>query len=213
MRVEMSWFRVSDSITNQHTSFSAVCVVVDVHVYISLPVPSPEVMVSSPTESELVSGSPLSLTCSIQPRGDSSVDTPTTVMSSWDAPNSAYDRVNTVNEMSVGLVISSVQTADSGDYMCSASVTDSSDSVYVVDSDTATYMVNIIASKSVKVCLQLSVNRGDKCIPTCSSSLIQQVICEIKKEIIETNKKAKQLVNTCTTENSGSVDVPWNHLW
>ena len=100
------------------------------------------------TESELVSGSPLSLTCSIQPRGDSSVDTPTTVMSSWDAPNSTYDRDNTANETSVGLVISSVQTSDSGDYICSASVTDSSDSVYVVDSDTATDMVNIIVSKS-----------------------------------------------------------------
>ena len=100
------------------------------------------------TESVLVSGSPLSLTCSIQPHGDSSVDTPTTVMSSWDAPNSTYDRVNTANETSVGLVISSVQTADSGDYICSASVTDSSDSVYVVDSDTATDMVNIIVSKS-----------------------------------------------------------------
>ena len=103
---------------------------------------------SSSTESELVSGSSLSLTCSIQPRGDSSVDTPTIVMSSWDAPNSAYDRDNTANETSVGLVISSVQTSDSGDYNCSASVTDSSDSVYVVDSDTATDMVNIIVSKS-----------------------------------------------------------------
>ena len=77
------------------------------------------------------------------------MDTPTTVMSSWDAPNSTYDRTNTVNKTSVGLVISSVQTADSGDYICSASVTDSSDSVYVVDSDTATDMVNIIVSKSL----------------------------------------------------------------
>ena len=107
-------------------------------------------MVSSSTESELVSGSPFSLTCSIQPRGDSSVDTPTTVMSSWDAPNSTYDRDNTANETSVGLVISSVQTADSGDYICSASVTDSSDSVYVVDSDTATDMINVIISKSLQ---------------------------------------------------------------
>ena len=114
-------------------------------------VPSPVVIVSSLPESELVSGSLLSLTCSIQPRGDSSVDTSTTVMSSWDAPNSTYDRVNTANEMSVGLVISSVQTADSGDYICSASVTDSSDSVYVVDSDTATDMVDIIVSKSLPI--------------------------------------------------------------
>ena len=70
-------------------------------------------------------------------------------MSSWDVPDSDYDRDNTANELSVGLVISSVQTADSGDYICSASVTDSSDSVYVVDSDPATDMVNIIISKSL----------------------------------------------------------------
>ena len=75
------------------------------------------------------------------------MDTPTTVMSSWDAPNSDYDMNNTANELSVGLVISSVLTADSGDYICSASVTDSSDSVYVIDSDPATDMVNITVSK------------------------------------------------------------------
>ena len=125
------------------TILSMQCVFVDV--CISSSVPSPEVMVSSSTESELVSGSPLSLTCSIQPH--ISVDTPTTLMSSWDAPNSDLDNDNTANELSVGLVISSVQTADSGDYICSASVTDSSDSVYVVDSDSATDMVKIIISE------------------------------------------------------------------
>ena len=138
MRVEMSWFRVS---TDQHTFHS-------VFIGMFFPVvPSPEVMVSSSTESVLVSGSPLSLTCFIQPRGASTVDTPTTVMFSWDAPNSDYDMNNTANELSVGLVISSILTVDSGDYICSASVTDSSDSVFVVDSDPATDMVNIIVSK------------------------------------------------------------------
>ena len=105
----------------------------------------PVVMVSG-TESELVSGSPLSLTCSIQP---SSVDTPTTVMSSWTAPNNAYNRVNAVNDTSVELMISSVETADSGDYICSARVTDSSGSEYTVDSDLATYNVSIIVSKYI----------------------------------------------------------------
>ena len=114
---------------------------------VSPPVPRPEVMVSA--ESELVSGSPLSLTCSIQPRGGGSVDTATTVMSSWTAPNSAYDRENTANDTSVELAISSVQTSDSGDYICSASVTDSTDSVYVVDSQPANDTVTIIVSKSL----------------------------------------------------------------
>ena len=79
------------------------------------------------------------------------MDTPTTVMSSWDAPNSTYDRDNTANELSVGLVISSVQTADSGDYICSASVTDSSHSVYVVDSLPAIDVVTIVFSKSLAI--------------------------------------------------------------
>ena len=120
-----------------------------VDVCISPPVPSPEVMVSA--EPELVSGSPLSLTCSIQPRGDSSVDTVTTVMSSWTAPNSSYDRENTASDTSVELDISSVQTSDSGDYICSASVTDSTNSVYVVDSQPANDTVSITVSKSLSL--------------------------------------------------------------
>ena len=98
----------------------------------------------SATESELVSGSALSLTCSIQP---SSVDTPTTAMSSWTAPNSTYNRVNTVISTSAELMISSVETADSGDYICSVRVTDSSGSEYVVDSELTTDSVNIVVSK------------------------------------------------------------------
>ena len=106
-------------------------------------VPRPVVMVSA-TESEVVSGSALSLTCSIQP---SSVDTPTTLMSNWTAPNNVYNKVNTVNATSVELMISSVETADSGDYICSVRVTDSSGSEYVVDSEPATHSVNIVVSK------------------------------------------------------------------
>ena len=117
--------------------------------YISPPVPSPDVTVSPPTQSELVSGSPLSLTCSIQPRGGSSVDTPTTVRSSWNAPNDIHDGDNTPNDTSVYLTISSVETADSGAYICSAIVTDSSDSRYVVDSQPVTDTVNITVSKSL----------------------------------------------------------------
>ena len=105
------------------------------------------VMVSSPAESELVAGSSLSLTCSIQPQGRGSVDTAVTIMSSWDAPDSVYDGQNTANATSVPLNITSVQTADTGVYTCSASVTDSSGSVYVVDSALATDTVSITVSK------------------------------------------------------------------
>ena len=115
--------------------------------YASLPVPSPEVMVSGPAESELVAGSSLSLTCSIQPLGGSSVDTAATIISSWDSPGSMYGGQNTANATSVPLDIASVQTADTGDYTCSVSVTDSTSSMYIVDSDPANDTLRITVSK------------------------------------------------------------------
>ena len=93
----------------------------------------------SVTQSELVSGSSLSLTCSITL--PSSVDTPTTDMFSWTHTDTV------TGDTSMELTISSVETADSGDYICSATLTDSSDSVYVVDSEPATQTVTITVSK------------------------------------------------------------------
>ena len=93
-------------------------------------------------ESVLVSGSSLSLICSIQ---STSVTTPTTVMFSWNAPNN--DTVNAVIDTSVELMISSVVTADSGDYICSATLTDSSDSIYIIDSEPANVTAIVIVSK------------------------------------------------------------------
>ena len=68
-------------------------------------------------------------------------------MSYWTAPNSDYDRVNAVGDTSVELVISSVETADSGDYICSATFTDSSDSSYILDSHIANDTTTVSASK------------------------------------------------------------------
>ena len=117
---------------------------------VSPPVPSPVVMVSSQAELELVAGSSLSLTCSIQPQGCSSVYTAATIMSSWDAPDSARNTKSTANATSAAsleLDIASVQTADTGVYTCSANMTDSSGSVYVVDNDPATDTFSITVSK------------------------------------------------------------------
>ena len=114
---------------------------------VSPPVPSPMMMVSSPADSELVAGSSLSLTCSIQPQGGSFVDTTATVISSWNAPDSMYDRQNTVNATSVYLDIDNLQTADTGVYTCSANVADSTGSMYVIDSAPATGTVSITVSK------------------------------------------------------------------
>ena len=107
--------------------------------YLSPSVPRLVINVSA---SEAVFGSSLNLYCFIT--WTSSVDTPTTLMSSCTAPNS---RDNVGNDTSVELMISSVETADSGDYICSATPTDSSDSVYVVDSEPATDTVSITISK------------------------------------------------------------------
>ena len=114
---------------------------------VSPPVPSSVVTVSGPAESELVSGSSLSLTCSIQPQGGSSVDTAATIMSSWDAPDNARSTATATSATSVLLDIASVQTADTGVYTCSASVTDSSTNVHVIDSEPTTNSVSITVSK------------------------------------------------------------------
>ena len=95
--------------------------------------------------SMLVSGSSLSLICSIQQ--PTSVTTPTTVIFSWNAPNNVYDTVDSVTDTSVELMISSVVTADSGDYICSATLTDSNDSMYIIDSEPANVTAIVIVSK------------------------------------------------------------------
>ena len=104
-------------------------------------VPSPMVTVS-PIEPMLVSGSSLSLICSVQPHN--SVNTPTNVIYSWNGPNT--DTVNTVNDTSV-LMISNVVTSDSGDYICSVTLTDTTDSMYIIDSDPDTATASVIVSK------------------------------------------------------------------
>ena len=99
----------------------------------------------STMESVLGSGSSLSLICSIQPTIQPTSVTPTTVMFSWNAPNN--DTVNAVDDTSVELMISSVVTVDSGDYICSATITDSSNSMYIIDSEPATATASVIVSK------------------------------------------------------------------
>ena len=92
-------------------------------------------------EQELVSGSSLSLSCFIQPL---SVDTSTTVLSNWSTPGG---RNNRENETSPQLVISCVETADSGNYTCSVRVTDSTNSLYILDSPLAYNTTTITVSK------------------------------------------------------------------
>ena len=100
-------------------------------------VPRPLVTVN-PSEGDLVSGSPPSFSCSILPP---SVDTSINISSHWTTPGGRHDTDNTT------LVIYSVVTADSGEYTCSAIVSDSSGSQYVVDSDEVSYTVSILVSK------------------------------------------------------------------
>ena len=46
------------------------------------------------------------------------------------------------------LEVASVETADSGDYICSATATDSSDSQYVLSSEPASATATVTVSKS-----------------------------------------------------------------
>ena len=114
--------------------------------FVSHSVPSPSVMVST-GDAVLVSGSSLSLSCSIQPP---SVDTAITISSHWTTPGGLHDTVNTENETNPVLHISTVETADSGDYICSAIATDSSGSQYIVSSEPHSDVVSVIVSKLFK---------------------------------------------------------------
>ena len=109
----------------------------------SLSVPRPVVTVSAAMR-EFVSGSSLSLSCSIQPL---SVDTSTTITSNWTTPGGRHDRVNDDSDTSPELVISSVETADSGVYTCSVIVTDSTGSQYMLDSPLTVCTINSTVSK------------------------------------------------------------------
>ena len=114
-----------------------VCVCVCVLDCLSDIVPRPVVMVTA-SERELVSGSPLSLSCSILPP---SVDTSIAISSNWTTPGGRHDTDNTT------LVIYSVETADSGEYICSVTLSDSSGSQYVSESNEVSDTVSINVSK------------------------------------------------------------------
>ena len=105
------------------------------------------VILGVPEGDEFVSGSSLTLTCSIEPRSRAYVDTPTTVISRWDAPDNVHDRANEPNATSVVLNITNLETADSGNYTCFSSVIDSSDSEYIENSETITSSESITVRK------------------------------------------------------------------
>ena len=111
-------------------------------------VPRPVVAVSGVSNGTVLEfGSSLELTCSIQPQGVEHVDTRTTIMSNWSAPNSQYSKNNPPNNSIVSLNIPSVGTADAGRYTCVANVFDSSGSDYVVTSEGVMDIVIIHISK------------------------------------------------------------------
>ena len=111
-------------------------------------VPRPMVAVSGTSDGTVLeSGSSLKLSCSIQPQRMIHVDTSSIIMSRWSAPSSQYSRDGAANASTVALSIPSVDTADSGAYTCTASVSDSSGSGYVVASEEVMETVRIIVSE------------------------------------------------------------------
>ena len=109
-------------------------------------VPRPEVMVS-PDQPVLVAGSSLSLTCSITQPSSETTPTTTDVTFSWTVPDGVDYTNSSVSETSEELMLVSVETADSGDYTCSATLTDSTDSDYILDSEPATAVASVTISK------------------------------------------------------------------
>ena len=97
------------------------------------------------SQRNLASGSPLSLSCSIQQL--QSVNTPTTTSFIWTTPHNRHDRTTNVTGTSVELVVPSTETADSGDYVCLVIVTDSSNSAYINDSPPATNYISVSVSE------------------------------------------------------------------
>ena len=96
------------------------------------------------TESEIVSDSSLSLTCSVLQSPH--VDTPTSTQFHWITPYSKHNRTREVNQDL--LIIPSAETTDSGLYVCNAKILDSSGSGFIIDSKTSSnYSIGISVSK------------------------------------------------------------------
>ena len=117
---------------------------------------------TSATELVLVSGSLLSLSCSIRLV---LVDTPTNIISSWSTPSPEHDILN-VSNTSLELTKAVVETADSGVYVCSTRVIDSSSHSYVKDSELVTNETNIIISKfhKFRICVLTALLYQQNCM-------------------------------------------------
>ena len=113
-------------------------------------VPMPEITIFGVDNgSELYFGSSLSLICSVQLQQIEYVDTPITIVSSWDTPMSEHDMVKTNNSYIVNHEINTFPRENSGPYTCKASVHVTNESIYVVESQkqTRTYNITITSEK------------------------------------------------------------------
>ena len=110
-------------------------------------VPSPEVAIY-PTELEPLSGSSLSLSCSLSPL-PLSVDTNTIIQFIWTTPDNRHDRtINGSNDMPEDVLeVASVEVEDSGEYNCSVVVMDATYSYFIRDSEISSSLATVTVSK------------------------------------------------------------------
>ena len=112
------------------------------------PVPSPSVTLSRDPESGILRhGDNLTLTCTIQL--DGAIDTGVVVTVVWTgniSPDNLTMNSDTVYESTV--TFSSLDTSNSGDYTCTATVSPVPSSEFITESEGGTDTLNIIVGKA-----------------------------------------------------------------
>ena len=98
-------------------------------------VPQPSVSVSLSTETDLLAGSSLNITCSITI--DPRVNTPVNIMAEWVANNGVV--INGVNQYQSVLYITSLSSVKDDMYQCKVNVNSASD--YVTEADTTSDVI------------------------------------------------------------------------
>ena len=124
----------------------------------SIAVPKPTISVSQiPATTPIYTTSMLILTCDIEV--DKAVDTPVEINSTWTGPEGVLSSDNstttvapfeTLRRTRIVVTLESLESSDSGAYLCEASINPTSTSAYIITSnETSSRSLNIMICKCV----------------------------------------------------------------